>query len=106
MMSETSRFSSSIKGRFKSKRSGAWYDEVAGEGAAGELTLRALANLTAPERQSANVTVVTHLTLARVKTLMAGGAALGEAADKAESELRSQLEVGGKTSFPKGAAAS
>lgn len=81
---------------------GAWYDELAGQPAASELTLRALATVTAPEPQTADVSVVTHLTLARIKTLMAAGASLNEARDQAEGELRSQLAIGGSSFGPSG----
>jgi hypothetical protein len=64
--------------------SGYYFDEVRGRVSTSTLTLRGLA----PRGDTVHINIVTHLTLPRVKALVASGVALIEAVARAEDELR------------------
>lgn len=64
---------------------GYYYNEASRALSAGVITLRALYSV--EDGQDAYANIVTHLTYARVRTLIADGLAFGAARDQAESEL-------------------
>lgn len=90
----------SYQGAVQLEATGQWFSELSGTTETSPLTLHGLATVTAAGSQHAYINAVTHLVYLRIKTLMAAGATLAEATTQAESELRSELVVGGPNFNP------
>lgn len=66
-------------------------NEITGELSSGELTLRAIYNITSEQGQAAFVNILTHLIHNRVLTLMAEGNDVNTAISQAQNELLEEL---------------
>jgi hypothetical protein len=73
---------------------GFYYNEVTGQLSDASLTLRAWTVVGADVEQTAYLNLITHLTHARIETLMENGAEFATARDQAEGELRLGLSIG------------
>ena len=73
---------------------GFYYNEISGALSHAPLTLRAFYEVTETPQQGAYLNVMTHLTYARIKALVAEGDSLEVATGKAEQELYGALGVG------------
>ena len=71
---------------------GFYYNEVLGQLSSAQITLQALADLT--DEETVNINVLTHITKARIETLVAGGMSFADAKQKAEGEFQDFLGVG------------
>lgn len=70
---------------------GFYYNEVIGQLSSSQITLQALADLS--DAQTVNVNVLTHITKARIETLVREGKRFADAKRKAESEFQDFLGV-------------
>lgn len=70
---------------------GFYYNEVIGQLSSSQITLQALADLS--DAQTVNVNVLTHITKARIETLVREGKSFADAKRKAESEFQDFLGV-------------
>ena len=71
---------------------GFYYNEVLGQLSSAQITLQAIADLT--DEETVNINVLTHLTKARIETLVASGVSFADAKRKAEGEFQDFLGVG------------
>ncbi len=74
-------------GAYKIEANGYHYNELTGGRSTGELTLRAVIDVTDDSYQSAYVNVLTHTIYRRVLTLMSQGKSAAEAIDVAQQEI-------------------
>jgi hypothetical protein len=84
----------SASGPVSLEGTGFYYNEVTGKLSTGNLTLRAMYDVQQAGPQNAYVNIITHLTFNRVKLLMKGGTAFGQAQTQAEQELMTALGIG------------
>jgi hypothetical protein len=73
---------------------GFYYNEITGGLSTASLTLRAWAWMEPATEKTAYLNLITHLTHARIETLMDQGEPFDSARDQAEQELRAQLQIG------------
>ena len=71
---------------------GFYYNEVLGQLSSAQITLQAIADLT--DEETVNINVLTHITKARIETLVASGVSFADAKRKAEGEFQDFLGVG------------
>ena len=70
---------------------GFYYNEVIGQLSSAQISLQALTDLA--HEETANINVLTHITKARIETLVAEGMGFAEAKQKAEAEFQDFLGV-------------